>query len=104
MAIWHSEFSTRLMKLVPPFLTHRKFKFSVGEISAHSETAAGVPQGSVLVPVLYSLHINCTPAAPGTHLAMFAVDTCKYLTQKQERRVLCKLQRGLTLLKSWCER
>jgi hypothetical protein len=35
---------------------------------------------------------------------MFADDTCIYATEKHERRVLCKLQRGLTAMNSWCER
>jgi hypothetical protein len=43
-------------------------------------------------------------AAPGTHHALFVDDTCIYATGKHERRVLCKLQRGLTAVNSWCER
>jgi hypothetical protein len=31
-------------------------------------------------------------------------DTCIYATEKHERRALCKLQRGLTTVNSWCER
>jgi hypothetical protein len=30
-------------------------------------------------------------------------DICIYATEKRERRVLCKLQRGLTAVKSCCE-
>jgi hypothetical protein len=59
-----------------------------------------VPQGSVITPVLYNLYINDAPAAPGTHLPLFADDTCIYATEKQERRVLNKLQRGLTAVGS----
>jgi hypothetical protein len=62
-----------------------------------------VPQGSVLAPILYSLYINDAPAAPGTHLALFADDTCIYATEKHERRVFKKLQRGLTAMGSWCQ-
>jgi hypothetical protein len=62
--------------------------------------AAGVTQGSVLVPIFCSLHMNDTPASPGTHLAD---DTCIYATEKYERCVLCKVQRGLTAVNSWCE-
>jgi hypothetical protein len=53
--------------------------------------ATGVPQGSVHAPILYSLHINNAPAAPGTHLALFADDTCIYATEKHKRRVLWEL-------------
>jgi hypothetical protein len=44
------------------------------------------------------------PAAPGIHLALFADDTCVYATEKHERRVLNKLQRGLTAVVSWYQR
>jgi hypothetical protein len=63
-----------------------------------------VPQGSVLAPVLYSLYINDAPAAPGIHFALFADDTCVYATEKHERLVLNKLQRGLIAVGSWCQR
>jgi retron-type reverse transcriptase len=62
--IWHSdliyklrelEFSTRLIKLIAPFLTNRQFKVLVeGEFYTPKEIPAGVPQGSVLAPILYS--------------------------------------------------
>jgi hypothetical protein len=39
----------------------------------------------------------------GTHHALFADDTCIYATEKHERRVLCKLQRELIAVNSWCE-
>jgi hypothetical protein len=55
-------------------------------------------------PVLYSLYINDAPSAPGVHLALFAGDTCVYATEKLERRVLNKLQRGLTAVGSWYQR
>jgi hypothetical protein len=108
---WHStpayyiscqelQFSTSLVKLIASFLTNRKFKVSVeGKLSSPRKVAVGVPQGSVL----YSLYINDAPAAPGTHLVLFADDTCIYTTQKHECRVFNKLQRGLTAVGSWCQ-
>jgi hypothetical protein len=99
------EFLTSLIKQIASFLTERKFKVLVeGEFSTPRKIAAGIPQGSVLAPVLYSLYINDAAAAPGTHLALFTDDTRIYATEKHERHVLYKLQRGLNAVNSWCER
>jgi hypothetical protein len=95
---WHSsplyklselrvEFSTSLINLIPSFSTDTAFKVLV-----------------VLALVLCSLYINDVTVAPGTQLALFADDTCIYATEKHKRRVLCKLQRGLTAVNSWYER
>jgi hypothetical protein len=99
------QFSTSLIKLIASFLTNREYKVSVeGELSSPRKVAAGLPQGFVLAPVLYSLYINDAPAAPGIHLALFEDDTCVYATEKHERRLLNKLQPGLTAVGSWCQR
>jgi hypothetical protein len=74
------------------------------EFSAPREIEARVPQGSVLALVLYSLHTDDASVAPRTHLALLVDNTCMYTTEKHERRVLCKLQRGLTAVNSRCER
>jgi hypothetical protein len=48
-------FSTSLIKIISSFLSNRKFRVSVeGEMSAPREMQAGVSQGSVLSPTLYS--------------------------------------------------
>jgi hypothetical protein len=73
-------------------------------MSTPREIQAGVPQGSVLSPTLYSIYINDAPQSPGVHLALFADDTCIYATDRKEGYVLRKLQGGLTSVGSWCER
>jgi hypothetical protein len=94
-------FSTSLIKLIPSFLTIRSFKVLVeGKISMPREIAERVPQGSILAPILYSLHINDALAAPTIHLALLADDTCIYATEKHESRVPCKLQQSLTAVNS----
>jgi hypothetical protein len=65
---WHSgllyklselEFSTSPFKLIASFVTERNFKFFLeGEFCTPRKMATGVPQVSVLVPVLYSLHTH----------------------------------------------
>jgi hypothetical protein len=75
-----------------------------GEFSTPRKIAAGNPQHSIFDPILYNPYINDAPAAPGTHLALFAGDTCIYMTGKRKHHVLCKLQYELTAVNSWCER
>jgi hypothetical protein len=83
------EFSTYLIKLLASFLTDRKIKvFIEGDFSTPRKIVASVSQGSVLAPTLYSLYINDAPAAPAIHLALFPDDTCIYVTENHERRVL----------------
>jgi hypothetical protein len=99
------EFSTSFIKLIYSFLAGRKFKILVGgEFTVPRKIEAGVPQDSILAPVLRSLYINDAPAAPGTHLTLFADGTCIHATEKHEHRAVCKLQRGLTAVNMWCER
>jgi hypothetical protein len=87
------------------FFSQRKFRILVeGEISTPRDTQAGVQQGSVLSPTLYSLYINDTPQTSGVYLGFFADDTCIYATDREEVYVLRKLQRGLTAIEIRCER
>jgi hypothetical protein len=75
-----------------------------GEMSTPRDIQAGVPQGSVMSPTLYSLYINDTPQTPGVYLGLFGDDTCIYATDHKEGYVLRKLQRGLSAIETWSER
>jgi hypothetical protein len=99
------KFPAILTKLINSSLANRTFRVSVeGELSTPREIQAGVPQGSVLAPTVYSLYINDTPRTPGVHLELFADDTCIYATDSKESYVLRKLQRGINAMEEWCEK
>jgi hypothetical protein len=71
------QFSANLLKLIASFSANRRFKVSVeDDLSSPRNIAAGVPQGPVLAPGLYSLYINDASATHEIHLALFAEDTC----------------------------
>jgi hypothetical protein len=82
---WHPEllyklsklhFLFSLIKLNRSLLSNRKFIVTVEcELSTLRDIQAGVPQGSVLAPTMYSLYISDIPQTPGIHLALFADDT-----------------------------
>jgi hypothetical protein len=74
------QLSVNLIKFISSYLSHRKFRVSVGsKLSTPRDIEARVPQSSVLAPTLYSLYINDTPQTPGVQLAAFARDTCMYV-------------------------
>jgi hypothetical protein len=50
------KFATRLIKIISSFLSQRQFRVSVeGEMSIPRDIKAGVPQVSVLSPILFNL-------------------------------------------------
>jgi hypothetical protein len=65
---------------------------------------AGVPQGSVMSPILYNLYINDSPQTIGVNLALFSDYTFLHATERKEGYVLRKVQRGLNSMSAWCER
>jgi hypothetical protein len=54
-------------------------------MSTPRDIEAGVPQGSILSPTLYSLYINDTPQTLGVYLGLFADDTYVYMQQTAKR-------------------
>jgi hypothetical protein len=101
--LYKLKFSTNLIKLISSFLSQWKFSFVEGEMSVPREIQAGVPQGYVLSPTLYSMDINGTSRTPSVYLALFANDTCMYATDRKEGYILRKLQRSLSLTEMWCK-
>jgi len=73
-----------------------------GARSDHSAVTSGVPQGTVMGPLLFLLHINDMPSVvdPGTSVHLFADDTLIYrVIHSMEDQVV--LQRDLARLEQW---
>jgi hypothetical protein len=94
------QFSISLIKLIGSFFSQRKFRVSVeGKMSTPRDIQAGVPQGSVLSPTLYSLYINDTPRTSGVYLGLFVGDTCIYATDRKRVKFLESCSEGSVLLR-----
>lgn len=88
-----------LIKLVQSYLANRSFSVAIGDHkSSLKHTPAGVPQGSILGPYLFTLFINDIPKQPHTQLAIYADDTATYTTSKDGDLVIGRLQLSLELL------
>ncbi|CAH2092397.1 unnamed protein product [Euphydryas editha] len=83
---------TGLVKLVQSYLVNRSFSVAIGEHrSSLKPIPAGVPQGSILGPYLFSLYINDIPKQPHTQLAIYADDTASYTTSEDGDLVIGQL-------------
>ena len=67
-----------------------------GNLSTYRDIQYGVPQGSVLGPILFSIYINTLPRVIDVDLHMFADDTVLFATDP------LVLQENLSITYDWC--
>jgi hypothetical protein len=96
--------SGRVSEWVKQFLLDRKQRVKVNSaLSEWANVDSGVPQGSVLGPVLFVIFINDLPSAVDSLCSMYADDTKIYSKACHEEDCL-KLQKDLDNLVEWSER
>ena len=92
-----------MLMWIRSFLIGRNQKVLVdGKCSAPRSVESGVPQGTVLGPLLFLVYINdiSSGLSEGTKISLFADDSLLYRTIKSEKD--CEiLQRDLDLLQTW---
>ena len=91
----------KMLNWIRAFLTNRKQKVSVnGVLSSSRPVVSGVPQGSVLGPVLLLLFINDISNSIRSNLRLFADDCVLYkeVATQQDCQIL---QQDLHLLSHW---
>ena len=97
----HYEVSGPILNWINVFLKTREQQVQVGgAISSPTSVDSGVPQGMVLGPLLFLLHINDLPQVVSSQVRPFADDCLLY------RGIRCRedqlaLQRDLTTLSKW---
>ena len=93
----------RLLKFLANYLSDREQQVVIGNaISSRKPVLSGVPQGSILGPILFVLFINDLPAglSYGTELALYADDTKiwrKIVSEKDHEA----LQNDINYLYNW---
>ncbi len=89
------------LRWLEDFLLGRHQQVTVNKAtSAREKVISGVPQGSVLGPILFLLYINDLPDYITSHIKIFADDT-KIFKSIQDIRDCEELQSDLTNLEKW---
>ena len=102
--LWNYGVKGNVHNWIRDFLSDRKQTVKVnGESSSEANVTSGVPQGSVLGPILFIIYINDLPLAAESKVMMFADDTKIYRpikgTDDQET-----LQKDVNKLVDWSEK
>lgn len=96
-----------VIKWIEGFLIHRQQRTGVrGQYSGWRNVLSGIPQGSVLGPLLFVIYINDLPndmEEEKADLYLFADDAkiMKFVNTMEDQR---QLQRGCNILQEWSER
>ena len=96
----------QLLDWIAEFLKDRKQRVNIGgELSAIGKVTSGVPQGSVLGPLLFLIFINDLPNCIGDlcEVNLFADDCKLFLVHDEELNKTTDLQLALDKLQLWAE-
>ena len=108
--VWHQGllykmkaiFPTNIYNILKSYLHNRYFLIRYREAyTTLHPVSSGVPQGSVLGPLLYLLYTADLPATPDTKTATFADDTAVLATHTDPETATHRLQTALSDIQQW---
>ena len=86
---------------IESFLHQRQQRVACkGEMSSWAPVRSGIPQGSMIGPILFLVYINDLPAKLQSKVRLFADDTIVYMAVTNETDAAI-LQKDLKLLEEW---
>ncbi|MES9905404.1 MAG: reverse transcriptase family protein [Sedimenticola sp.] len=96
--------SENALKWFNTYLKNRKQKVKIGNSMSEDKTVlCGVPQGSILGPLLFLMFINDLPLYTNVSTDLYADDTTLYNINKSKDEIERNLQNGLNSLDLWCK-
>lgn len=111
--VWHKglihkirlNFPENIFKLLESYLTNRQFIVKQGDIISSSQSIqAGVPQGSVLGPLLYLIYTSDMPTTNSIHTSTFADDTAFLSVHESPQEASRILQEHIYKLERWLKK
>lgn len=110
--VWHKGLIFKLNKFLPhsyvrllsSYLSDRVFRVrEENEYSSLKDIKAGVPQGSILGPILYLIFTSDLPEIENIKIATFADDTSLMATGRDIFESTSKLQEASDAISNWCK-
>ena len=84
------------------FEDRKQFTSITGYISDEESVTCGVPQGSLLGPLLFSLFVNDMPGiVKSCDLALYADDTCLFTSSRDPKEIAKRANEDLSILSKW---
>ena len=112
--VWHDGLLHKLEKIgitgklllwFGSYLTNRRQRVTIGNATSHTGTiSAGVPQGSVLGPLLFLIFINDIVENIGCNIRLFADDTTLFIDFHDEATGTNMINRDLLAIKRWADK
>lgn len=109
--VWHKGLISKLedldidiylLKIIASYLENRKFIVDInGKTSCDKNAVAGVPQGSVLGPILFLYFINDLPLSDKVKKAIFADDTALYTSSWRKKQIAKNLQQYILIIEKY---
>ena len=92
----------KLLDWFEDYLKGRKQKVVVdGSTSQEEDLHAGVPQGSILGPMIFLIYINDLAEAVESHIRLYADDTSLYIDYLNPQTASEHLQRDIQKIEAW---
>ena len=99
-------FSKSAVDILKSYLTQRKQLVKLGNVkSDFLQIRSGVPQGSILGPILFLLYINDIPSyiSESSSIDLYADDSTVYESGYQLENIQKQLQKTVNKVKLWCK-
>ena len=98
----HLQFSTQSILWFKSYLTNSTFLVNVEKsFSEPGKLECGVPQGSILGPLLFLLYVNDMPGAVNCEMLLYADDTCLVFQAKDLDTISDRLNTKFNKLCDW---
>ena len=97
--------SGEMFNFIKSFLTNRTFQVRIDSSYSHTKKLEnGLPQGSILSPILFSIMINDLPNVLTCPAALFADDCCFWEVGTNINQLNNTVQKNLNRVNEWCSK